>query len=149
MSLRNRQRLQLLPLDGWRDASAEMPDRMTTFLHENGADSAALQFSFAFAKDAAGPLSNETLRKLANNLEASGSTLLATDGGTCRFGRYMSSTYRLNESTTCQLWVLSDGRNLIFATLTASDMLWAERRPQVLKVVMSATLADTPWYHFW
>ncbi len=151
MSLRNRHRLQLPLLEGWRDASAEVQDGPTTFIREDGADSAALSFSSAIDQVPSDPpLTNEALRRVANNLAASGSLLLATEDGTCQFGRYASSTYRLDAHTKCQLWVLSDGRNLIFATLTASDEFSDKLRESVLQVIMSTTLVETkPWYRFW
>ena len=137
---------------GWRDATAERSDGPITFILEGETDSAALQFSFTSPTDVAPYLTDEALRGLATNLSASspGTEVLSTDSGFCKFGRYASARYRLGSGMETQLWVISDERNIIFATLTASGQVAQHVLAQVVDSVLGATLAEgKPWYRFW
>jgi hypothetical protein len=67
------------------------------------------------------PLDEAGIREFAVKRGQSFGGLTRTSSGTCRFGIFGTAVFQSLTNPHCQVWLLTNGKDLIFATYVSSD----------------------------
>src|SRR5258708_25705778 len=112
-------KLQIKFSDGWKDISKENPDSPPTFINDELDESGVLQISTA--EYISGQTPNPNFLDLINlsknvGLKNEFGIPCHEESGNCEYGKYGFVEFSRPDFPYIAVWLLSDGKNFIFAT---------------------------------